>query len=201
MNDRPPLPLPLEVRSARRPAERFGAAGRTVWLLRPRPAGDGYAAFERRAAAAMLAHGLDGWAFGFGRGKRTLGTTRVEAGCPVGTLRVSRYLLDAGTEAAITDTLLHEIAHAVAYQRHGRSAMNHGPAWKAVAREVGAAPRATCRTGPVHPAPHRLVCGRCGSEVGLYRRPKHPPERYRHRGCGGRLRWADRLEDASAASD
>ena len=183
--------LPLEVRSSRRPPERFDGVGGAIWLLRPRPSGTAFATFELRAAHAMLAHGLDGWAFGFGRGKRTLGTTRVEAGASVGTVRVSRYLLEGGTDAAIEDTLLHEIAHAVAYVRHGRAAMNHGPAWRAVAREVGATPRATCRVGPIHPAPHRLVCRRCGAEVGLYRRPKHAPARYRHRGCGGRLRWAD----------
>ena len=159
-----------------------------VWLLRPRPGRAAFAAVEADAAERMLRHGLDDWAFGFGRGKRTLGTTRVRAGAATGTIRISRHLVTDGTPDMLRDTLLHEIAHAVAYVRHGRAAMNHGPLWRAVARELGARPEATCRAGPLVPAPHVLVCGRCGAEVGLYRRPKHPAEAYRHKGCGGRFR-------------
>jgi predicted SprT family Zn-dependent metalloprotease len=178
------------VRTSRRPAALFEGEAGVVWLLRPRPSGAAFATFEQRAASAMLDHGLSGWAFGFGRGKRTLGTTRVVAGATHGTVRVSRHLIAQGATATLEDTLLHEIAHAVAYQRHGRAAMNHGPLWRAVAREVGAQPRATCRGDLVLPAPYRLVCARCGAEVGLYRRPKHAADRYRHRGCGGRFRLA-----------
>ena len=37
----------------------------------------------------------------------------------------------------MTDTILHEIAHAIAGANAG-----HGPVWKAVAKRIGAAPRA-----------------------------------------------------------
>lgn len=160
----------------------------TVWLLRPRPKGDVFARVEHDAAARMLDHGLTGWAFGFGRGKRTLGTTRVKAGAATGTIRLSRYLVTGGSEAMLRETLLHEIAHAVAFVRHGRRALNHGPLWRRVAREVGASPRATCGGPPVAPPRHVLVCLRCGERIGLYRRPKHPVAAYRHRGCGGTFR-------------
>ena len=178
-----------------------------VWLVRPRPAGADFAAWELRAADAMLAHGLHDWAFGFGRGKRTLGTTRVRAGARHGTVRLSRHLIVAAngappdrsdrgpqgaeppvSRATVEDTLLHEIAHAVAYLRHGRKAMNHGPLWRAVAREVGARPSATCRAEPLAPAPWTMTCLRCGRTVPLYRRPKHPPGAYRHKRCGGTMR-------------
>lgn len=159
-----------------------------MWLLRPRPEGRVYADFEQRAGRAMLDHGLSGWAFGFGRGRRTLGSTRVSAGSSVGVIRVSRHLIAHGTPEQIDDTLLHEIAHAVAFRRHGRKAMNHGPLWRSVARDVGAVPRATCSTGLDLPAPYRLTCRRCGATIELFRRPKYAPDRYRHKGCGGRLR-------------
>ncbi|MEX2501151.1 MAG: SprT-like domain-containing protein [Trueperaceae bacterium] len=197
-----------------------------IWLVRPRPTGPAFAAWELHAAEVMLAHGLHDWAFGFGRGKRTLGTTRVRAGARHGTVRLSRHLIeavgldapgrrtaatetedvpadgpmraptgegtgavtDAVTDAVIEDTLLHEVAHAVAFLRHGRAAMNHGPLWRRVAREVGAAPRATCAAGPIAPAPWIMICQRCNHEVPLYRRPKHPPSAYRHKGCGGAMR-------------
>jgi predicted SprT family Zn-dependent metalloprotease len=185
----PASPAPHEVLRARRPAERHHDPRGSVWLLRPRPIGDRFDAIERDAARTMLQHGLDGWAFGFGRGKRTLGTTRVRAGAAVGTIRLSRHLVASGPDGRVRDTLLHEIAHAVAYRRHGRTAMNHGPLWRAIAREVGAEPSATCRGAPVAPPTHVLVCRACGARVGLYRTPKHPAAAYRHKGCGGRFRF------------
>lgn len=179
---------PPDVLNARRPAVRYDDARGSVWLLRPRPAGDAFATFELRAGRAMLDHGLSGWAFGFGRGRRTIGSTRVAPGAAAGTVRVSRHLVTHGHEEQLEDTLLHEIAHALAFTRHGRAAMNHGPLWRAVAREVGATPRATCSAELDVPAPHRLTCRRCGATISLYRRPKYAPSRYRHKGCGGALR-------------
>lgn len=178
---------PDEVTRARRAPDVVEDERGKVWLLRPRPTPAAFADIEADAAERMLRHGLGDWAFGFGRGKRTLGTTRVRSGATTGTIRISRHLVTDGTPEMVRDTLLHEIAHAVAYVRHGRAAMNHGPLWRAVAREIGARPEATCRAGPLVPAPHVLVCGRCGAEVGLYRRPKHPAAAYRHKGCGGRF--------------
>lgn len=189
--------LPEEVRSATRPAQRMSDERGHVWLLRPRPRGEAFEAVELRAAQSMLDHGLSGWAFGFGRGRRTLGTTRVAHGVHVGTVRLSRYLVTDGSDGLLLDTLRHEIAHAVAFVRHGRKALGHGPLWRAVAREVGAAPRATCREGLELPAPHRLVCRRCGATIGLFRRPKHRPEAYRHKGCGGTLAAAPEIQPGS----
>lgn len=175
-------------------AERFEDDRGTIWLLRPRPGGAPHEAFERRAADAMLRHGLTGWAFGFGYGRRTLGSTRVAGGADRGTLRISRHLLTHGSPERLEDTLLHELAHAVAFRRHGRQAMNHGPLWRAVAAELGAEPRATCTGAPLLPAPHRLICRRCGAAIELFRRPKHAPHRYRHARCGGTLRKASEAD-------
>lgn len=176
---------PDDLRRSARPPRAYRTPAGVVWLLRPRPAGSEFAEVEERSAEAMLRHGLSGWGFGFGRGKRTLGTTRVRPGASTGTVRLSRHLVLSGSEDRVRETLLHEIAHAVAFARHGRRALNHGPLWRAVAREVGAAPRATCSGPPIAPPTHVLVCRRCATRVGLYRRPKHPAAAYRHRGCGG----------------
>lgn len=156
-------------------------------LARPRPEGDAFARFERSAARRMASFGLAGWTFGFSRGKRTLGVTKIPWGSPVGEIRLSKYLLSGNHASLAEETLLHEIAHAVAYRRHGRTSIGHGPLWRAVATEVGAAPVATCRTGPLAEPRHRWTCDRCGHEVGLYRTPKYAPSTYRHRGCGGRF--------------
>ena len=134
----------------------------------------------------MLRHGLAEWTFGYGYGRRTLGSTRIAGGADRGVIRISRHLLTDDRDGRLEDTLLHEVAHAVAFERHGRTAMNHGPLWRAVAAALGGP--------PLLPAPYRLVCRRCGASIGLYRRPKHAPHRYRHARCGGRLRQATSTE-------
>jgi len=186
--------IPHDVRQAKSRPDVVEDGRGSIWLLRPRPAGEAFRTTEDAASSALMAHGLYGWAFGFGWGKRTLGTTRVRVGDRTGTIRLSRHLVDANMPDVLEDTLLHEIAHALAYQRFGRAAMNHGPAWQAIAREVGAEPRATCAAGPLAPAPYVLVCERCGEQVGLFRKPKHRASRYRHRKCGGTFRAATPAE-------
>ena len=51
------------------------------------------------------------------------------------TLDISVWHVDNGTDEAIKDTMLHEIAHAIAGHRAG-----HGPDWQAVCRRIGAKP-------------------------------------------------------------
>ena len=161
-----------------------------IHLERPRPTGLAFQHWEDIAAEQMLTHGLHGWTFGFGRGKRTLGTMTLKRDANAGTVRISRHLIAAGDEQRVMDTLLHEIAHAVAYLRHGRSSLGHGPLWKQVAKEIGATPRATCSGTPIATPNVRWECEACGEAVVFYRTPKHPPGRYRHRRCGGRLKAA-----------
>ena len=85
------------------------------------------------ARGLMDEHGLDTWTFAFLEAERRLGD------CHFGdrVIRVGRaHALDA-SEAEIRDTILHEIAHALA----GPEA-RHGAEWKAIARRIGATPRA-----------------------------------------------------------
>lgn len=170
--------------------EPYHDARGVIHLERPIPTGSQFHQWEATAVDLMLTHGLSGWTFGFGRGKRTLGTTTVSRHATTGTVRLSRHLITAGDQARVMDTLLHEIAHAVAYVRHGRASLGHGPLWKRVATELGATPRATCQGGPVAQPHVRWECQACGEPVVFYRTPKYPPESYRHRRCGGRLKAA-----------
>ena len=85
------------------------------------------------ARGLMDEHGLGAWTFAFLEAERRLGDCHFEDRV----IRVGRaHALDAG-EAEVRDTILHEVAHALA----GPEA-RHGPAWKAVARRIGATPRA-----------------------------------------------------------
>ena len=91
------------------------------------------AGVAKTARDLMDAHGLDEWTFAFLEAERRLGDCNFEERV----IRIGRtHALDAG-EAEIRDTILHEIAHALA----GPEA-RHGPRWKAVARRIGATPRA-----------------------------------------------------------
>ena len=85
-----------------------------------------------RARELMDRHGLDEWALRFNGARRKLGECR-----PLQKLiLISRVHALNGAPAQVTDTILHEIAHALAGPVAG-----HGPAWKAVARRLGATPK------------------------------------------------------------
>ena len=82
-----------------------------------------------------------------------------------------------------TDTVLHEIAHAIA----GKLG-DHGPAWKAVARKLGARPEAC--SGRLTVSPVQLVsvpCAVCGEAVPCSPRQaakaRKGTMRYRHTHC------------------
>lgn len=85
--------------------------------------------FVRSSADALIASHLDAsWSFAFDNAKRRAGM------CDYSRKRisVSRYLAARYDDETNTQTLLHEIAHALAGPAAG-----HGPAWKKVARRLG----------------------------------------------------------------
>src|SRR5689334_13851065 len=91
----------------------------------------------RAAALArelLAANGLNDWSFRFNRSKVNMGL------CKYGprTIELSVFFVERNSDEAIRDTLLHEVAHALA----GRAA-GHGPLWKAMCVRVGAKPERT----------------------------------------------------------
>lgn len=84
-----------------------------------------------RAHALMDDNGLHDWSFRFSNARQRLGECRAKEKLIV----LSRSHAAGGAPEDVTDTILHEIAHAVA----GPDAA-HGPAWKAIARRLGARP-------------------------------------------------------------
>jgi hypothetical protein len=80
------------------------------------------------ADALIALHLDDSWSFGFDNAKRRAGL------CDYGRRRisVSRYLAARYDDDTNHQTLLHEVAHAVA-----GSAAGHGPVWKRIAGELG----------------------------------------------------------------
>ena len=91
---------------------------------------------ERLARNLMEVHGLetsgpDGWQFRWSNARSQAGScnhrTRV--------IRLSRPFAELWGPEGMRDTILHEIAHALAGHKAG-----HGPAWRAVCLRIGAAP-------------------------------------------------------------
>jgi hypothetical protein len=128
------------------------------------------------ARTLMNEHGLGHIPFKAHRSKRCFGTTRFIGrrqifSCQwesweVKSIRLSRPLTEVNSEVQVRDTILHEIAHAIAGP-HG-----HNWKWKQVARQLGANPAATCGEGVVQvPGPYQAQCS-CGHVHSMYRMPK-----------------------------
>ena len=110
-------------------------------------------------------HGLVGWSFGLNRAKRQLGV------CRYGTKRIemSAYYVKNNSAESIRDTLLHEIAHALAGHAAG-----HGPVWQAIAAHIGAKPE-RCDTSPdtkLPPGQFKATCPKCAKVFTRIRAPK-----------------------------
>ncbi len=107
-------------------------------------------------------HKLRDWSFRFNRGKRTLGL------CDYSRKRIelSAYFVAHNDETAVRDTLLHEIAHAIAGQRAG-----HGPKWRAVCRRIGAKPERLDREAVMPKGHWAATCPCCGEVHRRFRKP------------------------------
>ena len=87
---------------------------------------------SNQARELMDQNGLADWSFGFNGAARKLGVCRYRQK----QILLSRKHVVHGTPDQIADTILHEIAHALAGPKAG-----HGPTWKAIARRLGATPK------------------------------------------------------------
>ena len=95
------------------------------------------------ARALMDRHGLSDWTLAFSESRTQLGQCVYAQRL----IRIAlQHALD-GTAQDIKDTVLHEIAHAIAGPDVG-----HGPAWKTIAARIGATPRASKHAPPDHAA-------------------------------------------------
>ena len=122
---------------------------------------------EAIAARELTRHGLHGWTFGLADTKRRLGACKFRSK----RIEIAEYYARNSAPESVLDTLLHEIAHAIAGPAAG-----HGPAWKAVAIRLGAAPHAcdNTRSAVVEPGDWQATCPTCGKTYHLYRQPRSP---------------------------
>jgi predicted SprT family Zn-dependent metalloprotease len=120
----------------------------------------------RSLALSLIAeHGLSDWHFAFNRRRLTFGLCDYSHR----TVYLSSVLTELNDEAQVRDTILHEIAHALAGHKAG-----HGPTWKEVAAKVGAKPQRCFDTAEVRQpaAKYELHCPNCQAVMTRYRKPK-----------------------------
>lgn len=118
----------------------------------------------RTLGLTLLAeHGLTQWRLEFDRAKRRAGICRYDRR----TIGLSGPLTRIHSETEVRDTLLHEIAHALAGPRAG-----HGPRWQAIARRIGCSGE-RC-VSPESPRVPGAWVGTCpaGHTSELHRRPE-----------------------------
>ena len=117
------------------------------------------------ATRLVAEHGLTGWRVVLDRARTRAGVCR-PARREIG---LSRVLTELHSEAEVTDTVLHEVAHALVGAEHG-----HDAVWRATARAIGCSgERCVSATAPRAPAAWE---GRCpaGHTSTRHRRPDRP---------------------------
>ncbi len=139
------------------------------------------------ARKLMDQHGLQSWTFKFNRRKRSFGlcsyTRKV--------IQLSKYHAEMGTPEDIKDTILHEIAHALAFSKYGRSISPHGYEWRSIAISIGSTGE-RCGTGDM-PAVNRkhiwiATCQDCKKEYRVKRAGRRK-RMYSTCWCKGSLIW------------
>jgi predicted SprT family Zn-dependent metalloprotease len=78
---------------------------------------------------------LSEWSVGYDHAKKRAGACKFDSKKIV----ISLSHIELNSEEVVTDTLLHEFAHAIAYQLYRDS--GHGSHWKSIAVKIGASPR------------------------------------------------------------
>ena len=123
---------------------------------------------KQLAIQLMDKHGLldKGWSFEFDTAKRRFGVCRFRSK----RIGLSQPLTEANEVEQVQDTILHEIAHAIA-----GFAAGHGPEWKKVCVRIGCKPE-RCYSSEdtnVIAGKYRAVCGGCGK---VFNRHKRVPQ-------------------------
>ncbi len=126
------------------------------------------------ARQLMELHGLTSWKFKFDRAKLRAGLCSYSRKC----ISLSIYYVNHNQDKPddVRDTILHEIAHALAGSEHG-----HDVVWKAICLRIGARPL-RCYDSSIVEMPKgrwRAVCPGCSKEFRRHRRLR----RYRTSYC------------------
>lgn len=119
---------------------------------------------QKLAKQLMAKNLLEGWTFKFDTAMCRFGNC-----CHYPkVISLSEKLTLLNDEFQVRDTILHEIAHAIAGFKAG-----HGPIWKDVCVKVGAKPERcfSATTVQVPKFAYEAICHKCGTTYGKYKKP------------------------------
>jgi predicted SprT family Zn-dependent metalloprotease len=156
------------------------------------------------ARQLMDQHGVTqtGWVFQWSNGKRQLGSCQMREavsgprkGERVKSIKLSRHLVRLNDDDEVRDTILHEIAHALAGLDHG-----HDDVWKATCLRIGAKPDRTAgKEVKTVQGRYSIVCQACQKVVGTRHRrmdPKRLKQSY-CKSCGIKAKGMLKVEDVN----
>ena len=138
---------------------------------------------ENLALVTMEDHGIGNtWTFAFDGAKRRCG----QANFKLKRITLSRHFVQRNGESEVRDTVLHEVAHALA-----GSAAGHGPRWQMWAIRVGARPQ---RCASNVDMPEGGIEGVCAPDCTVrHTRHRMPPKRlldaYQCNHCYSKVTW------------
>jgi predicted SprT family Zn-dependent metalloprotease len=124
------------------------------------------AALAKNHALYLMNHyGLSDWTFQFTRKKRVFGTCYFK----LKEIHLSSVLTECNSVAQVHDTILHEIAHALAYLKHGE--VGHGKRWRDICVQIGAEPKQYMTSKAVRVKPkYYMINSESGEKLGSYHR-------------------------------
>ena len=115
------------------------------------------------AQKLMKEHKLDEWKLKFDSRKRRMGACRHSSK----EIILSLPYVELNDENIVRDTILHEIAHAIAGYGEG-----HNIIWKRIASHIGAKPERCSSSAKSPEGKWVLICNKCEQKTYRYRRPK-----------------------------
>ena len=142
-------------------------------------------------------HGLleHGWKFRWHNKKVALGTCSYNRKL----IYLAEWYVKLNDKDEVMDTILHEIAHALAYHRHGSAGRGHGRIWKSVCREIGAKPERCSKDKLNKPKNHhKYIDTCCGIEYKRHRLRKNA--RYSCPKCGVTLYKGEKAKMADRSA-
>jgi predicted SprT family Zn-dependent metalloprotease len=82
---------------------------------------------------ALKSYGIHDYKTKLSQGTKTIGYVNHTAK----DFGISKYWAVCLPDDALMNTILHEVAHILVWNKYGRWATPHGPEWKAIARSIG----------------------------------------------------------------